>query len=176
MTRIVALIVIATGAVAGAWYGSRSPQPPTIVEAVPLSAVQPAITVHVSGAVVEPGLVKLPAGARVADALAGVGGALPDANLTALNLASGVVDGQQIVVPAWDETAVSGSETGGMLQLNAASASDLEELPGLGPVLAARIVEFRDRNGPFEAIEDLLDVPGIGEAKLAGLREGLVVP
>lgn len=176
MNRIVAVAVIAIGAVAGAWYGSRSPQPQVMVKAVSASTVQPAITVHVSGAVAKPGLVELATRARVADALAGAGGALPGADLTALNLASSVVDGQQIVVPARDEAVHSASEAGGMLQLNTASTSDLEKLPGLGPVLAARIVDFRDRNGPFEVIEDLLDVPGIGEAKLATLREGLVLP
>lgn len=138
------------------------------------------VVVHVSGAVARPGLVSLPTGARVADAVVAAGGALPDAALSSLNLAAPVVAGQHIVVP-WDaggDGADRGGGTagGGPVPINSADASTLVALPGIGPVLAARIVEHRERHGPFTTAEDLLGVPGIGEATLAALRDHIAVP
>lgn len=132
------------------------------------------ITVHVSGAVVHPGLVSLPAGARIADAIIAAGGATEGAMLTTLNLAAPLSDGQQLVVPR--EGARSSVPGDGRIPINTADATALEGLPGVGPVLAQQIVEHRERNGPFTVVEDLLDVPGIGEAKLAALREMVLVP
>ena len=101
------------------------------------------------------------------------------ADLSALNLAATVDDGDQVVVPLkGDRTSgrsVTTDDNDGLVDLNYAAAIDLEKLPGVGPVLAQRIYEYREENGPFETVEDLLDVPGIGEAKLAALREALVV-
>ena len=135
------------------------------------------LTVHVSGAVVSPGLVEVVSGSRVADVLAAVGGALPGADLGALNLAATVLDGARVVVP---EMGSGGSDAAGegppLVSINVASASELEGLPGVGPVLAQRIVDHRSRFGPFREVEDLLDVPGIGEAKLAALRDFVALP
>src|SRR5690606_20272718 len=102
----------------------------------------------------------------------------PGASLDAVNLAQPVADGQQIVVPGPDATAVAGSTPAddGLVHLNTATAADLETLPGVGPVLAERIVAHRDARGGFERVEDLLEVPGIGEAKLADLRDAVAVP
>lgn len=176
MQRAITIAVLATAAMGGAWYASRAPQaPPVVVAVAPASSPGP-ITVHISGAVRSPGLVELAANARVADAVAAAGGAAPFAELDGLNLAAAVVDGQQVVVPTKGEAATSQPGTSGKLRLNSATVQELETLAGVGPVLAARIVAHRDEWGPFAIAEDLLDVSGIGEAKLADLREQLEVP
>lgn len=168
------LLLLAVGA--GAWYARSSPEPPPMV--VARSPAEPeSLTVHVSGAVVSPGLVEIPSGSRVADAIAAAGGAGPGARLGALNLAAPLVDGQQLVVP----DAAAGATVGGVapdprVRVNVAGISELERLPGVGPVLAERILQHRDEHGPFEVVEDLLDVPGIGEGKLAALRDAVAVP
>jgi competence protein ComEA len=120
--------------------------------------------------------VSLPGGSRIADAILAAGGARADALLTALNLAATVVNGQQLVVPAVSPADSAISHQDGRVAINLADAVTLENLPGVGPVLAQRIVEHRERYGPFAVVEDLLDVPGIGEAKLAALREMVLVP
>ena len=143
------------------------------------------VLVHVAGAVANPGVVELADGARVLDALARAGGAADDADLTAVNLARVVVDGEQIVVPRVGETpiaapGVSGSGGGGsgapgLVNLNAADATALETLPGVGPAIAARIVAWRDENGPFRSVDELLAVSGIGEKTLDGFRDLVTV-
>ena len=114
--------------------------------------------------------------ARVADAIVAAGGATDDAELGALNLAAAVGDGSRLVVPSRSEALLGAVAGDGLVRLNAATAADLEGLPGVGPVLAQRIVAHRSDYGPFEAVEDLLDVPGIGEAKLAAIRDLVIVP
>ncbi len=172
---VVAGTALAVAVAAGAWFGARPEPPPPVSVVTPGSLPSAAgITVHVSGAVLRPGLVVLPPGARVADAVAAAGGAAPDADLAALNLAAPVANAAQVVVPGAG-AAASGSAPG-LVSLNGATAADLEALPGVGPVTAARIVAHRQQHGPFAAIEDLLDVPGIGEGKLATLRDLVTVP
>ena len=137
------------------------------------------VTVHIAGAVAAPGLVQLAENARVADAIAAAGGSLPGADLSALNLASPVRDGDRIVVPAFGDDGRPAPSTGaeeGRVRINTATAGELEALPGVGPVLARRIIEYREAHGGFAEIEDLLDVPGIGEAKLASMREAIALP
>jgi competence protein ComEA len=117
----------------------------------------------------------------VADAVAAAGGLLPGAATTGVNLAAPLSDGEQVVIPGPEGGEPgSGVATGrgddGKVHLNRATAGDLETLPGVGPVLAERIIEYREQHGPFTTVEDLLDVPGIGEAKLAALRDRVVVP
>lgn len=134
----------------------------------------PTIVVHVSGCVASPGIVELGTQARVAAAIAGAGGALRCADLSRVNLAAELHDGEQLVVPSFGSesapTPTSGSTDDGRIHLNTATAAQLEMLPGIGPVLAGRIVDHRESNGLFAEIEDLLDVAGIGEAKLLELR------
>ncbi len=141
------------------------------VDEVPAARVALApstVTVHVAGEVQVPGLVDLPAHARVADAIGAAGGATPDAELDALNLARPVTDGERILVPA---ATVAGPGTAGVvalradgtLDLNLASEGELEELPGIGPVLAQRIIAWRESSGPFTAVAQLREVTGIGE-------------
>ena len=147
--------------------------PATTTEAAP----QQLATVHVSGAVVNPGLVSVPDGSRVADAIAATGGARSGGHLGNLNLAAPVTDGMHLVVP-WTDDGIpapispSGTGSSGLpVDLNRAGPDELTELPGVGEVLAARIVIHREAHGPFDTLEDLLDVPGIGEGKLEGLRD-----
>lgn len=136
-------------------------------------------TVHVSGAVANPGLVELSPGSRVADALAAAGGSTAEADLGSLNLAARVVDGDQIVVPgvagAGGPLVSRSAAADGRVRVNFATADELETLPGVGPVLAQRILEHRSVHGPFSEVEELLDVAGIGEAKLAALREAVAL-
>lgn len=174
MDRFIAVAGVAAAAVVGVfllWPASASPP---VVSLPPAMTTSATVTVHVSGSVARPGLVSVPAGSRVADVILAAGGALPGAVLGSLNLAAPVSEGQQLVVP--DASMGVATPGDGRIRLNSADASALEMLPGVGPVLAARIVEYRDRNGPFLAVEDLLDVPGIGEAKLEALRESVMVP
>lgn len=181
-TAGLALVLVAIAA--GIWWGRGKPEtPPRLAGAVAttstVSAEFPMITVHVAGLVLRPGLVALAKGSRVADAVAAAGGLLPGAQTESINLAALVTDGEQIVVPGTGgDSPVVGSIGSGdeKIRLNAATAAELDALPGVGPVIAERIVSFRDENGPFKTLEDLLDVPGIGEAKLAELRDRLQVP
>jgi len=169
---MVAAAVLLVAGLGGWWFGG-APEPPPPLR---VTAAAPAgtLTVHVAGEVADPGLVDVAVGSRVADAVAGAGGLLATADPTGLNLAAPVVDGQQVVVRAVGDALAPG--TPGQVQLNTAAAGELESIPGVGPVLAARIVEFRETNGPFVVVEDLLDVAGIGEAKLAAMRDAVVVP
>ena len=168
---LAAAIVVLAGLV-GWWFGGPpSPPPPVRVAGQPIGA---SLTVHVAGEVARPGLVTVPAGSRVADAVAASGGLLAAADLAALNLAAPLADGQQVVVRSHSSEGGAPPEQG--VRLNTASAAELESIPGVGPVLAARIVGHRQANGPFAVVEDLLDVSGIGEAKLAALRDVVVVP
>ena len=161
-----------------------------------LSATSGSVVVHVTGAVSRPGVVTLPPGSRVTDAIDAVGGASAEADTQQLNLARVLTDGEQIRVPRIGEVlpepapqpggdAASGARTApgksggggasGTININTASASELEKLPGIGPALAQRIVEYRDSHGPFASVDALTDVPGVGKAKLEGLREQATV-
>jgi competence protein ComEA len=172
---IAAALVLAAAAATGLWYAGRSPAaPPLAVD--PVGGERRVITVHVAGAVRSPGVVQVAAGGRVGDAVAAAGGVMPDADLALVNLAAPLADGQQVVVPATSAEGTGAVAVDGRVHLNLAGAAELEALPGVGPVLAGRIVAYREEYGPFVVVEDLLDVPGIGEAKLAALREAVLVP
>jgi competence protein ComEA len=140
------------------------------------SGARGSVAVHVAGRVRHPGLVTLPAGSRVADALAAAGGAAAGADLDRLNLASRLRDGEQVLVLARGQPAPAGpapaAGASGPLDLNTASAEQLEALPGVGQVMAERIVAYRERQ-PFGSVADLRQVEGIGERRLAALQ-GLV--
>lgn len=167
----------------------------------PASSVPTELVVHVSGAVASPGVVRLPPGARVDDALRAAGGATGEAELAAVNLARPVVDGEQIHVPvpgeeppavaapapaeegapagdatgAGDGAAGGGGADGGLIDLNTASVAELDELPGVGPAIAQRIVDHREQNGPFESVDQLEEVSGIGPATLEKMRDRATV-
>lgn len=138
------------------------------------------LRVHISGAVNQPGVYELPAGAIVQQALQAAGGGLDSADLESLNLAAPLHDGQQVVVRAQGEGSPSGSSasasSGGLIAVNTADAVELERLPGIGPVLAQKIVEYREAHGPFTRPEDLLSVSGIGPSTLEAIRDLIQVP
>lgn len=148
-----------------------------------------AVVVHVAGAVVSPGVVRLTPGTRVADALAAAGGVRSNADMDRVNLAAPLNDGGRIYVPAVGQEAVpqpvgldgSGDASAvpgrsGPVDLNSATVEQLETLPGVGPSTAAAIVAHRESNGPFSSIEELDEVRGIGPARLEQLRDLVVVP
>jgi len=134
------------------------------------------IVVDVVGAVHKPGVYDFAQGARVIDAVRAAGGFLPDAEPQAINLARPLVDGEQVVVPKKGETPPGAAGAGGgpgqpgaKVNINSATASDFENLPGIGPVLAQKIVDYRDQHGPFRSIQDLMKVTGIGQKKFDSL-------
>lgn len=142
------------------------------------------VVVHVVGQVARPGLVRLAAGARVADAIAGAGGTRPGADVSAVNLARPVVDGEQVRVPRTGEVlapvqgpvqapapASGGTSSGAPVSLNAADAAALDALPGVGPVLAQRILDWRTEHGRFTSVDELGEVSGIGDKLMAQLRD-----
>lgn len=184
---LLATAVALTAVLAGMWWGrGLRPPPVAIPSPAPVATVVPTtvpdLLVHVSGWVRDPGLVSVKRGARVGDAVGAAGGALPGARLEAMNLAGTVSDGEQVVVPGpGGSTPTEVSDAGqsggdGLVHLNSATAAELEALPGVGPVLAERIVSHRDSRGDFAQVEDLLGVSGIGEAKLASIRDLVAVP
>jgi competence protein ComEA len=147
------------------------------------------VVVHVAGAVATPGVQRLPTGARVIDAVEAAGGALPDADLARINLAAPLTDGQQVYVLRPGEVppvpppgpqvggtdGASAAAAGGPVDINRASADQLDELPGVGPTTAEAIIDHREQNGPFGSVDELIDVRGIGEAKLEQLRDLVTV-
>jgi len=139
-----------------------------------------ALVVDVEGAVRRPGLVRLPAGSRVADAVLRAGGATRLADRGGVNLAAPVSDGQQVLVPRRGAAGMAPAGSGGTaasapVSLSSATVDQLDALPGVGPVTAQKIVDYRRQHGAFHSVDELDAIPGIGPARLADLR-GLVVP
>ncbi len=170
---------------------ATAPAPEVVAPLEPVSAgpARATVVVHVVGAVRRPGLFQLREGARVADAVVRAGGATRRADLSALNLAAPLVDGVQVLVPRRVPTfgaagstegalaAPSATESGGgpKPSLSSATADELDELPGVGPVTAQKILDYRTEHGPFRSIDDLDVIPGIGPARIEQLRD-LVTP
>jgi len=197
--RLIATAVAVIAVVAGGtWLVKGSPSraedglPFATRSVTSTSAVPPAVAattttptsvvVYVAGDVVAPGVYTLPAPARVNDALAAAGGAAPTADLDVVNLAATVHDGERVYVPAVGQpippsieiTASGGSSAPtGPVNINTATADELDVLPGVGPATAAAIIARRQEHGPFQSVDELADVRGIGPAKLDALR-GLV--
>jgi competence protein ComEA len=192
LAGLIAVLVLTLGG-AGLWYARSLPKPVTIgapppsVGAVgaPVAASptpSPAtIIVDVAGEVKEPGVYEFTEGQRVIDALNAAGGPRHDANLAALNLAAPLTDGSQVLVSATVASAPgssTGSTTSGaptLINVNTADATQLEELPGIGEVLAAAIVTYREDNGPFASVDQLDEVSGIGPATLENIRDLVTV-
>lgn len=183
---VLAAVAILVGGGAVLWYVRSLPRPVTVRTLRPEPEPSPSpvpVVVHVAGWVRRSGVYELAQGDRVIDAIEAAGGPRRGADLDALNLAAVLVDGQQVMVPR--KAAGGGpedpSDTGaatpeqGLVNLNSAPAEELETLPGIGEVLAAAIIEHRERNGPFTSIDDLLDVSGIGEQRLADIRDLVTV-
>ncbi len=192
-------IVCALGlAILGAWKLLPESTPVRIPEGFlsspPAAAQPPPVTgpgpeqlgphatyfVHVAGAVHRPGLVELPAGGRVADALDAAGGPLEAADLAAINLAAQIADGEQIYLPTVGEESLPAARKGpdsapALVNINTADESQLQQLPGIGPVMAGRIIAYRADHGPFGSVDDLQAVAGIGPVLLAQLRSEVTV-
>jgi competence protein ComEA len=201
----VALLAVAAVVAGVVWYrigvGGGDPPPArtaatATTRAAPASGSAPVadesqpaggrLVVHVAGAVANPGVVELVRGARVIDAIEAAGGGAAEADLDRLNLASKVVDGQRVLVQRVGEPAVAAAPgdgtgsadpttTGGLINVNTATALQLEELPGIGPVLATAIIAERDRRGTFRSVNELRDVRGIGEQRFADIRDLVTV-
>ena len=181
-----AVVVLVIGALAvtvgiGILRGTMAPVDEVVVDQTPAPAVSgnADLYVHVSGAVRTPGLYVLPAGARVVDAIAAAGGFAEGADRSAVNLARTLDDGEQLPVPREGERppagAVAPAPADALVDLNSADAAQLETLPRIGPALAERIIAWRDDNGGFTSVEDLLAVPGIGDTMLESLRDLVTV-
>jgi competence protein ComEA len=187
--------VVAVAAVtvlgAGLWYLRSLPAPVEVrdggapvarnASAGSPSATPVPILVDVAGWVRHPGVYELASGQRVVDAIRAAGGARPGALLESLNLAAPLADGIQILVPKQGvaPAAVPGSAgastAGALVNVNTATAAELEALPGIGEVIAQAIVDYRTQNGPFGTVDELLDVSGIGDATLANIRDLVTV-
>jgi competence protein ComEA len=179
-----ALALAAVGAVAAlvavlvVVRGRPVEQPLTVppVVRVTASPAGPVVVVDVAGRVRRPGLVRLPSGARVDDALRAAGGLLPGASTGVLNLARTVADGEQVLVGVPGAVAGAGGSgaasggAGALLDLNTATARDFDALPGIGPVLADRLVAWRTEHGRFASVDQLREVSGIGESKYQNLK------
>jgi competence protein ComEA len=196
----VVAVLVALGLGLAAWLALRS-QPEELPLAAPVAgelvspvavpgastaaevSTTPAeVVVHVAGKVRRPGIVVLEPGARVIDAVEAAGGLRRGVDLTGVNLARLLTDGEQVLVgtgvagaPASGVAGPGDAATAGKVNLNTASAAQLEELPGVGPVTAAAIVAFREEHGPFASVDQLLDVSGIGEATLAEIAPAATV-
>ena len=177
-----ALVVLALAgrAMLGGSESAANPAPAAAGDAVfdAEPAEAPDVVVHVVGAVRQPGLYHLAEGSRVDDAIAEAGGPTRRALLAGVNLASPIADGQQIVVPAKGRAASAPTSdipgqagAGGRVHLNTATLEDLDALPGVGPVTAQRILDYREEHGAFRSVDELDAVSGIGPARLEQLRE-----
>jgi competence protein ComEA len=174
---LVGLLVVGTAA---ALFIRWKPAEPIVIEP-PLPTPTPGpIQVYVSGAVAHPDVYTLPAGAIVQAALEAAGGPDGDADLEHLNLARPLKDGEHVYVPRVGEAPTPPAEGGptvvtGPVNINIATQTELETLPGIGPVLAGRIIEYREANGPFGSIEDIQNVPGIGPSIFEDIKESIMV-
>jgi competence protein ComEA len=181
------LAVFLSAVVAGGlvWHSRPRIEPvraPALLSAPAQASSASPLVVAVTGKVRRPGVVTVPAGARVIEAVRAAGGAMPGADLSLLNLARKVADGELIAVgvpaaaagPAGGSGAAPGA-AGGKVNLNTATLEQLDGLPGVGPVLAQRILDWREANGPFTTVDQLREVTGIGEAKFGDLKDQVTV-
>lgn len=191
-------ILIASGLLgAGVLYLVAAPPRGEPIKLLPPPTKAP-LLVHVTGAVASPGVYEFPEGSRVRDAIEAAGGYLPEADTSNLNLAARISDGDQIIVgslptfsstPGNSSAIIKGnqaeskneissdekSESNTLININSAKREELETLPGIGPVLAQRIIDYRQNNGSFDTIDEITQVSGIGSATLEKLREHITV-
>lgn len=183
--HVVTVLVAVCGALAVATWLTLRHQPHLVAEPVPPGSTPAAVaapaanvTVDVEGAVRRPGIVVLSSGARVVDAIRAAGGVVHPDQTAGLNLASVLNDGQQVVVgpaPTGADPPRGASARGDMVNLNTASADELDAIPGVGPVTADSIVAWRREHGSFRTVDELLEVDGIGPGKFAKIKPHVTV-
>ena len=183
--KALAAVTVAVIAIAGliTWYARPHPElvdgSALLPSADGVAVTEHSLVVAVAGRVRRPGLVELPAGARVADAIEAAGGALPGTDLSFINLARKVTDGELIVVgltpPAGAGADAGPGAPGGLVNLNSATLAQLDTLPGVGPVLAQRIVDYRTKHGGFRTVAELRQVDGVGDARYEQLKSLVTV-
>lgn len=181
--RQAALILLILLAVGGSLLMFRRAYPAAVE--FPVATESKPIYIHLTGAVRQPGVLQLHPGTRVFEALEAAGGALPEADLNRINLAKFIIDGEQLYVPVKEETlprppvsgskrktasAVADAKVSGPLDLNRATQTQLETVPGIGPALARRIIAYREAHGGFQTYEELDEVSGIGPSTLEKFR------
>jgi competence protein ComEA len=193
----VVVILINVALLGGFLFWTRRPTPTPIEVVPPQPTPSPQLTatptpsplrIYVTGAVAHPDVYLLAPGSIVKDAIEAAGGASQDADLVGINLAQELRDQQQLYVPRQGETAppppVTGGEAtpspeagapGGKININTAGVEELDTLPGIGPTFAQRIIEYRENNGPFESIEDIVLVSGIGDATFAKIKDLITI-
>jgi competence protein ComEA len=176
---VVGLLIV--GGILAVLVRWRPPERITIEPPAPTATPQP-IQVYISGAVTHADVYQLSPDAIVLDALDAAGGASDDANLDVVNLARHLSDGDQVYVPHMGEAVTPAPQAGeqaapaasGPVNINTADQTALESLPGIGPALAQRIIDYREANGPFASVEDIQNVSGVGPATLEGFRDLIV--
>lgn len=186
--RVIVTLAVAAGVLLTWWLLAERPRTASPDEPVALTSSQPSgrpsaspsgseVVVDVEGKVKRPGIVTLPAGSRVHDAVEKAGGLRGTVDATGVNMARVLVDGEQILVGVEPVAAASGGAAGGpagRISLGSATLEQLDTLPGIGPVTAQAILDYRSEHGPFRSVDDLMDVKGIGQATLDDLRDQVI--
>jgi competence protein ComEA len=190
--RLAGAVALGIALLAGAWLLLRTPPAPAPQTLLPIAGASGDVAAsttttravdvlaHAAGAVVHPGVYRVPSGARVTDLIDAAGGPSADADLDRLNLAAVVTDGERVYVPrrgeaVTDVAAGAADVPAGPVDLNTATLEQLDALPGIGPSTAKAIIDERQRRGGFRSVDDLLDVRGIGPAKLDAIRDLVTV-
>jgi competence protein ComEA len=172
---LAAVIVVALVSGAIILFSRQAEQPPVQITQVPTPEATPQLEmkVYVSGEVQKPGVYSVAVGSRIQDAIQAAGGILPGADVESINLAKRLSDEDHVHVPAEGESPalISGDAGSPLINLNEAAESELETLPGIGPVLAEAIVRYRSTNGAFKSIDDLSSVPGIGPKLIERIKD-----
>lgn len=181
---LVALLVLLAAAGFGAYFGTQGAREAAALDAGTADTVKARenLVVYVTGAVNKPGVVSLPEGARASDAVEAAGGVLPIADTEKINLAQPLKDGQKLEIPEKHAEGVAAgtakgtkSEAGELININTADEKALDTLPGIGPAMAQRIIEYREKEGAFQDISELKKVRGIGEAKFEKLKDKVTI-
>ena len=171
---LIVLAALAVCILGGLFYEQQ--QSPLLAPAVRESAAETTMMVYVSGAVNHPGVVQLNSGGRAIDAVKACGGLLPSADADKVNMAQALKDGDQLAVPEKTAApAVTLPQAEGRISINTADEKALDSLPGIGPAMAKRIVEYRQQQGPFTQLEDLKKVRGLGQAKYEKLKDKITL-
>lgn len=172
-------LFLAAVVLSGLFYGYGEKDAARQLDSAEKQAPAESIAVYVSGAVNKPGVVSVPAGSRVIDAVNRCGGILPSADAAKVNMAQPLKDGAQIAVPekatALPGEAAEAAKSAGKININQADAKALDSLPGIGPAMAERIIAYRKQSGGFQSLDELRKVPGIGEAKFAKMKDKITL-